>query len=657
MELLEGFNSSDRNVTPPIGMNADAEGLRFQRGALFPPLEWLARHRPIQIALVIGCALLFLVPTSLSNDSVVGRSHSKTLGSLSPNNSPISTYAPFVLNATQLPYPDFFNSSPNITLPQVTSAYQGVSSIFELAYVTRDAHSNTNVSFVLGQYNASLAESAQRNIQCPTCAVHLPFRWSSPIVVYQAGHTTVQADAIASLGSNVAVAFTLSNQTFVVVSNSYGANASWYVATPSAIGGGSPRLALASCVAYLTTITPAHLVATTIPLSCPMPVGPTPPPTPPPPEPGGQPPPPPTGESLGTGVGWVWGVFPDQSPLGSTVTIYGNNVTQATQVTIGGIPVSIQGVSFATSTITVTVPSSGLPVGLPSPVIFCTKLGCTNPNPSGWLTVGIAPPPTVPQVTGVYPSWGMGNTAVQIVGTNFPTTSTSVKFGTVAVTGTYVNSRLEDAAAPTQAQYTIANVTVQGSGGWSLTNSPADLFTYNTQRPMAPQQSSIHPDYGLAGTNVTVYGSNFVNVPGFRVVFGSTASSTVNIVSSSQLTAIAPKGSGLVHVLVGSRLGTAYPVLGDLFNYVASAPPGPTSENLPPAVAAQPLVRTLPNGTQALGILASNSSNHEILWYNLTSSAHPSSSTSQPSTPPSVPRSSTPSEAPGSSQRKDWRAR
>jgi hypothetical protein len=65
------FNSSDRNVTPPIGMNADAEGLRFQRGALFPPLEWLARHRPIQIALVIGCALLFLVPTSLSNDSVL----------------------------------------------------------------------------------------------------------------------------------------------------------------------------------------------------------------------------------------------------------------------------------------------------------------------------------------------------------------------------------------------------------------------------------------------------------------------------------------------------------------------------------------------------------------------------------------------------------
>jgi alpha-tubulin suppressor-like RCC1 family protein len=83
-----------------------------------------------------------------------------------------------------------------------------------------------------------------------------------------------------------------------------------------------------------------------------------------------------------------------------------------------------------------------------------------------------------------------------------------------------------------------------------------------------PVVTGVAPNHGTAagGTSVTISGDNFE--AGCAVKFGTAEATGVTVNSSTSLTAIAPVGSGTVHVTVTTPAGTSPPVAADRFTYV-----------------------------------------------------------------------------------------
>ena len=71
----------------------------------------------------------------------------------------------------------------------------------------------------------------------------------------------------------------------------------------------------------------------------------------------------------------------------------------------------------------------------------------------------------------------------------------------------------------------------------------------------SPTITSISPTSGSSGTTVTLTGTNYTGAT--AVNFGSTAAATFNVVSATQITAVAPAGSGAVNVTVTNSSGTS----------------------------------------------------------------------------------------------------
>ena len=135
-----------------------------------------------------------------------------------------------------------------------------------------------------------------------------------------------------------------------------------------------------------------------------------------------------------------------------------------------------------------------------------------------------------------------GGTSVIVHGTNFVSVS-AVKFGATAATSFSVtNSTTLTATAPAQAVGTV-DVTVTTACATSAVNY-GDRFSY-----MAPPTvSGILPPSGpsAGGTLVTITGTNFNQSAG--VNFGAGAATSVSLVNSTTLTAIAPAGTDTVDV-------------------------------------------------------------------------------------------------------------
>ncbi|MGW2375376.1 IPT/TIG domain-containing protein, partial [Kitasatospora sp. NPDC001683] len=74
---------------------------------------------------------------------------------------------------------------------------------------------------------------------------------------------------------------------------------------------------------------------------------------------------------------------------------------------------------------------------------------------------------------------------------------------------------------------------------------------------MAPVISSINPNHGppTGGTAVTITGSGFIGAT--SVKFGTVPVSSFTLVSDSQITTIAPAGTGSAAVTVATPLGTS----------------------------------------------------------------------------------------------------
>ena len=248
----------------------------------------------------------------------------------------------------------------------------------------------------------------------------------------------------------------------------------------------------------------------------------------------------------------VTGVSPNFGPPGggTTVTISGDNFTEATAVEFGSTPAA----SFT--------------------VTNDTAISATSPPGVGDVHVVVSSPEDLsatsgadlfhygPVVTGVSPSSGppSGGTTVTISGANFGA-SPAVNFGTGVATGVAVDITQTQITATSPGGTGIVNVVVTTAGGTSAI-SAADRFSY------VPVVSSLSPTEGPAtgGTTVFITGSNFTGATG--VNFGSAPATSVTVNSDSSITATSPPGNRpQVAVTVVSAGGTSAAGPGAVFNY------------------------------------------------------------------------------------------
>ncbi len=289
----------------------------------------------------------------------------------------------------------------------------------------------------------------------------------------------------------------------------------------------------------------------------------------------------------------VTGISPSSGPTagGTPVTITGTNFTGATGVTIGGVPATSVMVVSST-TITAVTPSGT--AGKAS-VVVTTSGGS---NAANTLFTYVAPP----TVSGISPSSGKtaGGLNVTITGTNF-IAATGVTIGGAPATNVVVVSSTTITATIPAGTAGPASVLVTSPYGSNAANS---LFTYFAP----PTISGISPSTGLTtgGTIVTITGTNLLG--GMGVQFGSIAA-TITSVSSTQIVATAPVGSGTVDVTVITPGGTSAVSAADQFTYIA-----PIATSLTPTVtpsstfvySLQPSISVALSPSNAAGIGASD---------------------------------------------------
>jgi len=158
-----------------------------------------------------------------------------------------------------------------------------------------------------------------------------------------------------------------------------------------------------------------------------------------------------------------------------------------------------------------------------------------------------------PAVAALVPNAGplAGGTAVTIHGSGL-SNPTAVTFGgTPATSFTPLTANSIRAVAPPGAAGT-ADVVVTTPVGVSPV-VPADLFTYTDGPIVTDVQPRVGPPAG--GAQVTITGLQLTGATG--VSFGGTPATSFTVNSDTSITAVAPKGSGVVDVTVTGPKGTS----------------------------------------------------------------------------------------------------
>ncbi len=267
----------------------------------------------------------------------------------------------------------------------------------------------------------------------------------------------------------------------------------------------------------------------------------------------------------------VSGISPTAGPTsgGTSVVITGTNFSSVTGVTFGATPATGFTVNSSTR-ITATAPagSSG------TVDVRVTTAGGTSATSAADQFTYVA----APTVTAISPASGptSGGTTVVITGTNL-TGATAVTFGGTAATSFTVYSGTQiTATAPADVIGTV-DVRVTTVGGTSAT-SAADRYTYAAP----PTVTAISPASGptSGGTTVVITGTNLNGATG--VIFGGTWATSFTVNSSTQITATAPSGSGLVDVRVTTAGGSSATSAADQYTYIGA----PTVTSISPKAGA-----------------------------------------------------------------------
>jgi alpha-tubulin suppressor-like RCC1 family protein len=226
-------------------------------------------------------------------------------------------------------------------------------------------------------------------------------------------------------------------------------------------------------------------------------------------------------------------------PGGTTVTITGANLAEASAVRFGATPASSFTVNSATSITAVSPAGSGVvDVTVTTPVSTSTA---TASDKFGYL-----PPPTVTKVK-ANKGPASGGTTVTITGTAL-TGATAVSFGANAASQFTVDSATSITATSPPGTSGAVDVSVTTASG-SSTSSSHDLFKYE-----APTIGAVSPANGPAagGTSVTVSGSGFAIGVGATIFeFGKAQATAVECSSTSSCTLTTPaaKKAGVLDVV------------------------------------------------------------------------------------------------------------
>jgi uncharacterized repeat protein (TIGR02543 family) len=190
-------------------------------------------------------------------------------------------------------------------------------------------------------------------------------------------------------------------------------------------------------------------------------------------------------------------------------------------------------------------------------------------------SISAAPP--APTVTGISPTSGpvAGGTSITISGTGFSTTAggSRIEFGTTSASAVICASTMRcTTTLPGEAAGTVEVVVTTPHG--TSTASPADHFTYVP----APTITRLTPEYGptKGGTKVTIRGDYFDGA--ISVFFGGRPATNTHVFSPSEITAVAPFGSGTVYVTVSSAFGSSEKTAAGTFTFV----PPPTINEITP---------------------------------------------------------------------------
>ncbi|MFF4457812.1 IPT/TIG domain-containing protein [Streptomyces goshikiensis] len=256
-------------------------------------------------------------------------------------------------------------------------------------------------------------------------------------------------------------------------------------------------------------------------------------------------------------------ISPSQGPTtgGTTVTLTGTGLTGSTSVRFSSTSAPFTVNSATQITVVSPVGSAGA-----VPVTVVSPTGTSNALTFTYVVAA------VPVVTAVAPNNGptSGGTSVTITGTGF-TGATAVRFADVPAASFTVNSATQITAVTPAGNPGGAAVTVTAPGGTSAV-SAASYFFYAAP----PVLTDASPAQGSTsgGTVVTLTGSSLLNASAVR--FGVTNAASFTVVSSTQITATAPPGTGSTQITVITPGGTSNPVP---FAYIAA----PTLTSLVPA--------------------------------------------------------------------------
>ncbi|MGO4648004.1 IPT/TIG domain-containing protein, partial [Nocardia sp. 2YAB30] len=230
---------------------------------------------------------------------------------------------------------------------------------------------------------------------------------------------------------------------------------------------------------------------------------------------------------------------------GTTVTLTGTGFTGATAVNFGATPATSFTVNSNTQITAVA------PAGTGTVLVTVTTPGGTT----GGVAYTYVP---VPSLSSLSPTLGpiAGGTSVTITGTGL-TGATAVNFGATPATSFTVNSATQiTAVAPAGTGAVLVTVTTAGGV------SNGQLYTYVA----LPALISLSPVAGpvAGGTTVTLTGTGLTGAT--AVTFGATPATSFTVNSDTQITAVAPAGTGVVQATVTTPGGTSS---GVFYTYVA----------------------------------------------------------------------------------------